>query len=272
MANELNLQDLESKDPINPIVKTADKLEQELESEIPEKYRGKSSKDIIKMHEEAEKALSRQGQELGEYRRLADTLLGLEQDKKAKEIAEPERVPVTTEDLFSDTDTAISRAVEQNPVVRKASETAEALERELKINKFESEFPKYKQDLENPQFVEWIKKSNVRVNLALAADKYDLESARGLWQLWGEYSEIQGTKEEEAEKVQRKADAESKRRKAEQDADLEGGVSGDGTVDTIYDRRKVMDLRIRALKGDKNAEAKLKKLNPLKVYQEKRIR
>lgn len=271
MMSEINLQDLESSVVADPVVVTADKLEQELESDLPEKYRGKSVKEIAKMHQEAEQAFSRQGNELGEYRRLADTLLGLEQEKKTKEKG-PETVPVTTDDLFSDTEKSLNRAVEQNPVVKKVAETSEALERELNITRFEREFPGYKQDLENPEFGEWIKKSAVRLQLAKAANDYDLESARGLWQLWGEYSEFQTSKEEVAEKARKKAESQEKRRKQEDDADLEGSTTGDGTSETVYDRKKVMELRIRALKGDKSAEAKLKKLNPLRVYTEGRIR
>ena len=43
--------------------------------EIPEKYKGKSLEDIVKMHQEAEKLIGRQAQEVGEVRRLADELL-----------------------------------------------------------------------------------------------------------------------------------------------------------------------------------------------------
>lgn len=265
----INLQDLESK---VEAPSEADKLEQQLVDDLPEKYRGKTIKEVAKMHEEAEKAMSRQGVELGEVRKLADTLIGLEQGKKVKEEETVTRTPVTTEELFSDTDTTITRAVEQNPVVQRAVTTAENLERELNTRKFESEFPNYKDDLVDPAFAEWVKKSPVRVNLAIASDQYNLEAARGLWQMWGEYKEITGSAAAQAEEQVKKNEAKSKREKALEDADLEGGVTGDGSTDAIYDRRKVMDLRIRALRGDKAAEAKLKKLNPLRVYSEKRIR
>ena len=44
-------------------------------SEIPEKYKGKNLEDIVRMHQEAEKLIGRQAQEVGEVRRLADELL-----------------------------------------------------------------------------------------------------------------------------------------------------------------------------------------------------
>jgi len=44
-------------------------------AEIPEKYKGKNLEDIVRMHQEAEKLIGRQAQEVGEVRRLADDLI-----------------------------------------------------------------------------------------------------------------------------------------------------------------------------------------------------
>jgi len=43
--------------------------------ELPDRYRGKSIEDIVKMHQEAEKVIGRQAQEVGEVRKLADELI-----------------------------------------------------------------------------------------------------------------------------------------------------------------------------------------------------
>ena len=42
------------------------------EDDIPEKYKGKSVKDIVRMHQEAERAIGKQGSEVGELRRIVD--------------------------------------------------------------------------------------------------------------------------------------------------------------------------------------------------------
>lgn len=42
---------------------------------LPEKYQGKSIEEVAKMHQEVEKRLSIQGQEIGEVRKLADELI-----------------------------------------------------------------------------------------------------------------------------------------------------------------------------------------------------
>src|SRR5690348_12493270 len=42
------------------------------EDDIPEEYRGKSIKEIARMHQEAQSLIGRQGTELGELRKRAD--------------------------------------------------------------------------------------------------------------------------------------------------------------------------------------------------------
>ena len=43
--------------------------------ELPEKYRAKSLEEVVRMHQEAEKLIGKQAQEVGEVRKLADELL-----------------------------------------------------------------------------------------------------------------------------------------------------------------------------------------------------
>ncbi|CAK0752509.1 hypothetical protein CCP3SC1AL1_190006 [Gammaproteobacteria bacterium] len=44
-------------------------------AELPEKYREKSLDEIVRMHQEAEKLIGKQAQEVGEVRKLADELI-----------------------------------------------------------------------------------------------------------------------------------------------------------------------------------------------------
>ena len=44
--------------------------------ELPDKLKGKTFQDVVKMYQEAEKVIGRQAQEVGEVRKLADKYLG----------------------------------------------------------------------------------------------------------------------------------------------------------------------------------------------------
>ena len=64
---------------------------------IPEKYAGKSLDEIVKMHQEAEKLIGRQAQEVGEVRKLADSLL--KQQLEAKHDAQGDKIPEAVDRL-----------------------------------------------------------------------------------------------------------------------------------------------------------------------------
>ena len=70
-------------------------VEEQPEPEIPDKYRNKSIHDIVKMHQEAEKLIGKQAQEVGEVRRLADELLKreLSQQKAVQNPKQEEKDP-----------------------------------------------------------------------------------------------------------------------------------------------------------------------------------
>ncbi len=46
---------------------------------IPEKYAGKSLEDVIEMHQNAERVLGKQGMEVGEQRKLIESLISTQQ-------------------------------------------------------------------------------------------------------------------------------------------------------------------------------------------------
>jgi DNA polymerase II large subunit len=50
------------------------------EEDIPEKYKGKSTAEIVRMHQEAEKLLGRQSSEVGELRGVVDQYIKTQLD------------------------------------------------------------------------------------------------------------------------------------------------------------------------------------------------
>jgi hypothetical protein len=239
-----------------------DNLEQELT--VPEKYKGKSITDVVKMHQEVEQALSRQGQELGETRRLVNTLI--EAGNKTKE---PERPQVTTETLLAEPDKVLDSAIESHPAVKRAQETADILEKQVAQVNFEKAHPSYQQDLTDPEFATWVRSNRGLMKLAAEADAYNFDSAEALWSLWDERKTL-------AKQVKDKAAADQKRKEAERAGTLEGSSGADASDETIYSRAEIQDLHRRALLGDLKAKAKREdpKFKALidKAYKEGRVR
>ena len=82
---------------------TEEPEQQDNEDDIPDKYKGKSVKDIVRMHQEAERAIGKQGSEVGELRRIVDDFV------KAQTVTKQQQAPEVEEevDFFTDPDKAL---------------------------------------------------------------------------------------------------------------------------------------------------------------------
>lgn len=152
------------------------------EEDIPPKYRGKSAAEIARMHMEAEKLIGRQAQEVGEVRKLADELIKRQLDTKQVE------VPATKEDeidFFEDPAKAVAKTVESHPAIQEAKQQALQLKQMQTLNRLKEAFPDFAQTVQDPDFVDWVRASPVRVRLYAAADaEFDFDSAAELLTSW----------------------------------------------------------------------------------------
>ena len=154
---------------------------QEQPSTLPEKYRGKSVEEIIKMHQEAETLIGRQAQEVGEVRKLADDLIKRQFNTQTSEESkkEPELEDV---DFFVDPKTAINKAIENNPVLREIKESVAVSKADAVKAKLVQKHPDVETIVKDPQFFDWVKGSRIRVALFQAADQgLDLDAADELF-------------------------------------------------------------------------------------------
>lgn len=166
--------------------KIQDQIEVE-DSKIPEKYRNKNLEDIIKMHQEAEKLIGKQAQEVGEVRKLADELIKQNLGSKVQHAeVEPEV------DFFENPQKAIQSTVDRHPDVLAAKQAANDFKRMQIQQKLAQEHPDYQQISADPEFVNWVKSSNVRMGLYAKADgEYDYDSAN---ELLSTFKQLRGVK------------------------------------------------------------------------------
>lgn len=91
------------------VLKTEDK-----EQTIPEKYKGKSTAQVIEMHQNAEQELGRVRNEVGTYRGLVQDLSALQRKPLASETAEQEPVDVSGDDLIASPVESIRKVIKQD--------------------------------------------------------------------------------------------------------------------------------------------------------------
>lgn len=208
-----------------------------LETVIPDKYKGKTVEEIVKMHQEAEKLIGRQAQEVHEVRSLADQLLKqqLESKKQEKPV---ETVP--EEDFFADPKQAVLKTVDQHPAVLEAKQASLELKRMQTAQKLQSKHPDFMDIAQNADFHEWVKASPIRVDLFTKADaEFDFNSAD---ELLSTYKAIKGTQVND-----KKAQAAATEAKAQETALRAAAVDTGGSGESsrkIYRRADLIKLRM----------------------------
>jgi len=220
---------------IEAVEQQQEERQQVIEDVIPDRYKGKSIADIAKMHQEAEKIISRQGQEVGEIRKLADELIKSQLQPKPKE---PE--PVKEVDFFENPQEAVRRAVESSPDVQAAKQYAVQAQQEMAKQKLYQAHPDTNQIVADPAFQQWVAASPVRQQLLQAADqRYDLNAAH---ELLSTYKEIRNIRAQQAvENV--KTEEKTARTNALKSASVDSGGTGESGT-KVYRRADLIRLKM----------------------------
>ena len=154
------------------------------QDDIPEKYKGKSTAEIVRMHQEAEKLLGKQSGEVGELRKVVDDYITTQLDTTAPAQTSE---PAEEIDWYSDPQQAMEQAISNHPSVKKAEETAVANARSTAMSQLKANHPDMETIVKDPKFVEWIKASKIRTQLFAQADRnYDFDAANELFSNWKE--------------------------------------------------------------------------------------
>ena len=234
-----------------------DPVEQETQSEIPDKYRGKSAEDLVRMHQEAEKLLGRQSSEVGELRQVVDSYI---QTQLSQQQAPAQQETVDEVDFFSDPEEAVKRAIDNHPKIREAENISKQYQKTTALSQLQKDHPDMQNILTDDKFAEWIKGSKIRTQLYVQADKqYDYEAAHELFTLWKERKQV----------VQQTATAEKQGRKQAVKNASTGSATGSSETKTrkIYRRADIIKL----MRTDPERYQSLSD-EIMKAYQEGRVR
>ena len=229
------------------------KIEQK--SELPEKYRDKSLDDIVRMHQEAEKLIGKQAQEVGEVRKLADELikqnLGSRQQQTKQE--EPEI------DFFENPQKAVQRTVDNHPDVQAARQATLEMRRAQVQQRLAQEHPDFGDIAKDQDFANWVKSSPVRLRIFEQADAgYDYDSAN---ELLSTYKQLRSVKQKQSSD-----DGEATRKQNLKAVGVDVGGSGESSK-KVYRRADLIRLKMQ----DPNRYDALSD-EIMQAYIEKRVR
>ena len=199
---------------------------------IPEKYQGKSVDDIIRMHQEAEKLIGKQAQEVGEVRKLADDLIKQNLQTNHKPIVEEPEV-----DFFEDPQKAIQNTVNRHPDVMAAKQATQDFKRMNIQQKLAATHPDFQQVVQDTGFTEWVKASPVRLGLYAKADgEYDFDSANELLSTYKQLKQVQTKQVAAVDNTARQQSLKA--------ASVDVGGTGESSK-KIYRRADLIQLRMR---------------------------
>ena len=234
---EDNVDQIENEEPEAQLQleESQDEVEQpeveENDSDIPEKYRGKSLRDVVQMHQEAEKVMSRHSSEVGELRKVVDEYIASQTPSAPQQNVEPD----SDIDYFTDPQAAVNRAIENHPKIKEAEEYSTNYRRQTAIAELNNKHPDMQEILSDQKFADWIKASKIRTQLFVRADQeYDADAADELFSLWKERKTV----------AQQTANVEKQVRKQQLKAANTGNTrgSGEGTSKKVYRRADIIKL------------------------------
>jgi len=177
------LEDVDNEEEITSSLTEEPTQETPQEDDIPDKYKGKSTADIVRMHQEAEKLLGKQSGEVGELRSVVDNYIQTQLDTTTKATQEPEEEI----DFFSDPDKAVERAIKNHPSIKQAEAVSQQYKHNAAQSQLQQRHPDMQAILTDGKFAEWIKGSKIRTQLFVQADQqYDAEAADELFTNWKE--------------------------------------------------------------------------------------
>jgi hypothetical protein len=235
---------------------SAAQTESVVDEVIPEKYRGKSIKELVDIAEHANKSMGRYANELGEVRRLADELIRSQIKPQEKEPARPEV------DFFENPQEAIRQAVEANPKVLAAENYALQAQREMAKQKLAQLHPDSGVIVQDEKFVEWVNASPVRKRLFQEADNYNVDAAN---ELFSTFKELKAARQGSGQ-AQVSDEEKASRAKTMTAAAVDTGGSGERSK-KIYKRSDI--LRIMAF-DKKKYEAMSDEIS--RAYREGRVK
>ena len=207
------------------------KLSEEASS-LPEKYRNKSLEEVIKMHQEAEKLIGKQAQEVGDIRKLADELIKSNLASKTQQVVQEE----PEVDFFENPKKAVQKTVETHPDVLAARQAAQEFKKMQIQQKLQQAHPDFAQVVQDPGFADWVKGSSVRMALYSKADaEFDFDSADELLSTYKELRGIRTKQTETAGKVTREKDMKT--------ASVDVGGTGESSK-RVYRRADLIRLKM----------------------------
>lgn len=211
LDNDPGDMDSLKKDLASAVTQTKDETppagdESDLDNAVPDKYAGKTTAQVIEMHQNAEAELGRRGNELGQYKTLTDQLLDVKRSDDLRKGGAPEEdIPgikiaeVDSTELIADptkvlTD-VVTDALNQDRENRNKDEQNSLAAKTQQA--FNDKHPTAGDIANDPEFIKWVQASPSRALAGYQASQGDLTSGDALLTEWSQVQDASKDVEDE---------------------------------------------------------------------------
>jgi hypothetical protein len=227
----------QEREPENEVITEIANNAKKEEARLPPKFEGKNVDEIVKSYANLEQQFGRQGSELGELRKLADSLIQKNLQDTSNTRSESLEKSISEDDFYSDPVNAVRKVVEEalEPMKSNLSQTKV----DSTVQRLQAKHPDMADVVNDLGFQQWIMESTPRQDMWVKASNGDFEYADELFTQYkgNNTSQVQAQKEQkQVVKNRELEDASSVSAGASQDA---GGSSGK----TIYRRSELIRLK-----------------------------
>lgn len=185
-AASLTGADSANKAKPNPDDGQSGKAVTDTEVDLPEKFRGKSVKEVAEAYKQLESQMGRMANDLGTQRVLTDRLLNLRRDNDLRQngagVTQPETPKIKATDLAEDPAGSIQKVV--NATIAQRDQETEQATREHARNaaaaRLVQDHPDYQEYVNNAEFTKFVNSTPIRKRAAVAAQQGDFDAGNDL--------------------------------------------------------------------------------------------
>ena len=251
----------QEREPENEVITEIANNAKKEEAQLPPKFEGKNVDEIVKSYANLEQQFGRQGSELGELRKLADSLIQKNLQDTSNTRSESLEKSISEDDFYSDPVNAVRKVVEEALEPMKSNLSQSKVD--STVQRLQAKHPDMADVVNDLGFQQWIMETTPRQDMWVKASNGDFEYADELFTQYkgNNTSQVQAQKEQkQVVKNRELEDASSVSAGASQDA---GGSSGK----TIYRRSELIRLKMNdpTRYGDLHGEI-------MQAYAEGRVR
>jgi hypothetical protein len=165
------------------------------EFEVPEKFAGKSTEELVEMYQNVEKMMGKQASEVGEQRKLIQSLME-SQNRAAEATPNVEEPTNLDDDFYTDPTQAVNKAIENHPELVEARKERIIQQQQHQVGVLEKAYPDWQERVATKEFQDWVGSSEIRTEMFRKADSdYRPDYAIELFDMFDKVNMIDKTKE-----------------------------------------------------------------------------